>query len=55
MGEVAEELEKLLSKKVLGVGYEETIEGCFLMIIIKNKEFYFRSETPIELDLREIQ
>lgn len=50
-----EDLEKMIGKKVTGVGYEETIEGCFLMLIVKDKEFYFRSDEPIELDLREIQ
>ena len=50
----AEDLEGLLSKKILGVGYEETFHGCYLVVIIKNKEYYLRSETPIELELRDI-
>ena len=49
-----DDLEMLLGKKILGVGYEETVEGCFLMIVVRGKEFYFKSEEPIELDLREI-
>ena len=48
------ELDDLVGKKVLGAAYEETEEGCFLMILVKNKEFYFRSEFPIELDMRDI-
>jgi hypothetical protein len=50
----AEDLEGLLNKKVIGVGYEETFHGCYLVIIIKNHEYYLRSDTPIELDLRDI-
>ena len=50
----AEDLEGLLNKKVLGVGYEETFQGFYLVLIIKNREYYLRSDTPIELELRDI-
>lgn len=52
---MTDDLEKMIGKKITGAGYEETVEGCFLMLIVKGKEFYFRSDEPIELDLREIQ
>ena len=42
----------MLNKKVLGVGYEETNERCYLMIITNyGKRFVFSSESPIDIDV----
>ena len=49
-----EDLEPLISKKVLGVGYQRTMEGYVLVLIVKGKEYYITSEEPMELDIREI-
>lgn len=49
-----EDLEPLIGKKILGVGYERSVEGFFLLIVVKGKEYYLHSEEPFELDVREI-
>ncbi len=46
-----EELEQLIGKKITGVGYEEYGEQGVFILLVKGKEFYFRSETPIEMDV----
>lgn len=52
---VSNDLERLLNKKVTGIGYDSTQDGYVLLIIAKNKEFYFLSEAPIELEIRDVQ
>lgn len=52
---VRDDLERLLNKKVTGVGYDSTQDGYVLLIIAKNKEFYFVSDAPIELEIRDVQ
>lgn len=49
-----EDLEPLIGKKLLGIGYERSVEGFVLLLIVKGKEFYLTSDTPIALDVREI-
>lgn len=49
-----EDLEPLIGKKVLGVGYERTVEGYVLVLVVRGKEYYLTSQTPMELDIREI-
>lgn len=52
---VDDDHERLLNKKITGVGYSEVSDGYALVIIVKGKEFYFFSETPIELEIRDVQ
>lgn len=52
---MTEDLETLFGKKILGAGYDEGEDGFYLMLVFKTKEYYFFSETPIELDVRDIQ
>lgn len=49
-----EDLEFLLKQKILGVGYERTVVGYTLCLVIKGKEVFITSEEPMELDVREI-
>lgn len=49
-----EDLEFLLRAKILGVGYERTVEGYTLMLVIKGKEIFITSEEPMDIDIREI-
>ena len=53
-GMTTEDLEGLLNKKVLGVGYDRTHEGYTLVLIFKNKEYYFFSDTPMDFEERDI-
>ena len=59
---VRNEHERLLNKKVIGIGYDCTQNendgsqnAYVLLIIVKGKEFYFYSESPIELEIRDVQ
>ena len=52
---IRSEHERLLNKKVIGIGYEQTHDGYVLAIIVRGKEFYFYSDTPIELEIRDVQ
>lgn len=52
---VTNDYERLLNKKIIGVGYDSTQDGYALVIIVKGKEFYLFSETPIELEIRDVQ
>lgn len=49
-----EDLEGLLGKKILGVGYDRTHEGYTLVLVIKNREYYFFSDTPLDFEERDI-
>ena len=48
------DLEPLIGKKVLGVGYDRTWEGYTLVIVFKGMEYYIFSEEPMDLEVREI-
>lgn len=55
----AEDFEELLGKKctirfVRGVGYDRTSEGFTFVIVDKTKEYYVTSQTPFEVEVREI-
>lgn len=52
---VTNEYERLLNKKIIGIGYDSTQDGYAVVIVVKGKEFYFYSETPIELEIRDVQ
>lgn len=52
---VRDEHEKLVGKKILNIGYDPTSNGYTWIILIKGKECYFSSETPIELEIRDVQ
>lgn len=50
------DLEKLISKKIRGVSYELTPWGYTMLIVTdKGKEFYFTSESEIELEVTQAQ
>lgn len=49
------DLESILGKKVVAAGYDEGEDGYYLMLIMKSKEYYFFSQTEIELEVRDIQ
>lgn len=55
----AEDFEELFGKNITirmvrGVGYDRTYDGWTLVIASKRREFYVTSQSPLELELREI-
>ena len=54
MAMTTEDLEGLLNKKIIGIGYDRTPAGYTLVLIFKNKELYFFSDTPMDFEERDI-
>lgn len=53
---MVEELEKMISRKVRGVSYELTQWGWTLLIVTdKGKNFYFTSDSEIDLEVTQEQ
>lgn len=50
-----EELESILGKKITQVGYEEFGDSSVLILMVRGKEFYIRSDSPMELDIESEQ